>query len=75
MMKSEWIARQLAQASREGTITTRKGKVIPVHLSYRCLYCGEFFSQTGAEEHFGQTRIEHNKGKRMGMDTEIEVEG
>lgn len=74
MMKSEWIAGQLREARAENFITTRTGTHIPLWLAYKCLYCGEFFSQSGAEKHFGQTRIEHNKGKLMGMDSEIEVE-
>ena len=70
--KSEWVAFQLRQARDENHITTRVGHRIPVPCAFRCLYCGEFFSQTGAEKHFGQTRIEHNGGK-MGFDKTIEV--
>jgi len=70
--KSEWIASQLRQARDEQHITTRSGQRIPVRFAYKCLFCGEFFSQAGAEKHFGQTRIAHNKGK-VGLDTVIEV--
>jgi hypothetical protein len=43
-------------------------------MAYRCLYCGEYFSQSGAEEHFGKTRIEYNEGRLISLDaTFVEV--
>lgn len=71
--KSEWVLAQLKEARDDAMITTRQGNRIPLRFAYRCLYCGEFFSQAGAEEHFGKTRIEHWHGKLMGKDEEIEV--
>lgn len=73
IMKSEWIRHQMNEAIRCGMIPTRDGHRIPVRFAYRCLYCGEWFSQTGAEKHFGRTRIDYWEGKLMGKDEQIEV--
>jgi site-specific DNA-cytosine methylase len=35
--------------------------VVPVWMAFRCLYCGEYFNQREAEEHFGKTRAEWEK--------------
>lgn len=57
--KCKWVAEQTNEASRTGFVTVRRGKRIPVWLAYRCLFCGEYFDQSAAEEHFGQKRSEY----------------
>ena len=55
-------ARQVFQSGGDNVkVTIRNGKTIPLWAAYRCLYCGEYFNQTGAEEHFGQTRQDYYK--------------
>ncbi len=58
----DWIQRQTIQA-KNGHITIRNGMKIPTWIAFRCLYCGEYFNQSGAEEHFGKSRIDYNKEK------------
>jgi len=72
--KEEWIFRQMSLAIKEGMIPLRNGSKIPLRLTYRCLYCGEWFSQVGAEKHFGKTRMEYHKKKLTGKDSGIEIE-
>ncbi|KKN38493.1 hypothetical protein LCGC14_0752970 [marine sediment metagenome] len=71
--KCEWVAKQTSEASRTGFVTVRRGMRIPVWLAFRCLYCGEYFNQCAAEEHFGKTRSEyiHDKG---GIDRDEVIE-
>lgn len=59
MKKCEWVAKQTNEA-KSGMVSLRDGLKIPVWLSYRCLYCGEYFNRKGAEEHFGETREARN---------------
>lgn len=64
--KREFVAKQTKEASETGYVTLRNfGKMrrgrIPVWIAFRCLYCGEYFNQSGAEEHFGMTREEYYK--------------
>lgn len=33
-------------------------KKVPIMHAFRCLYCGEWYCQTCAEDHFGMTREE-----------------
>ncbi len=59
--KREFVARQTKEARLTGDVTLRNcGEIrtgtIPVWEAFRCLYCGEYFNQTMAEEHFGMTR-------------------
>lgn len=61
--KRAFVARQANEASKTGNVTLRncdelRRGTIPVWLAYRCLYCGEYFNQKMAEEHFGMTREE-----------------
>ena len=61
--KRDFVAKQLKEARTTGDVTLRDcGEIrtgtIPVYLAFRCLYCGEYFNQTMAEEHFGITREE-----------------
>jgi len=60
--KRDFVAKQTFEA-RTGHVTLRNaGEIrrgtIPVWLAFRCLYCGEYFNQRTAEEHFGMTREE-----------------
>lgn len=59
ILKCEWVTQQTAEACKTGKVTVRSGHRIPVWLAFRCLYCGEYFSQSGAEEHFGTTRADY----------------
>lgn len=71
--KCEWVAKQTNEASHTGGVTVRRGKRIPIWLAFRCLYCGEYFDQHAAEEHFGKKRSEyiHDKG---GVDRDEVIE-
>jgi len=59
ILKCKWVAEQTIEASKTGKVTVRSGHIIPVWLSFRCLYCGEYFNQIGAEEHFGMKRTDY----------------
>ncbi len=59
--KRDFVAKQLKEARTTGNVTLRDcGEIrtgtIPVYLAFRCLYCGEYFNQSMAEDHFGMTR-------------------
>ena len=58
--KSFWVQRQTFLAKNKGYVITRSGKKVPIWMAFRCLYCGEYFSQREAEEHFGRTREDYN---------------
>ena len=58
--KRFWVQRQTYLAKNKGYVITRSGIKLPVWMAFRCLYCGEYFSQAEAEEHFGATREEYN---------------
>jgi len=51
---------QGTQPSRpSGVGHQRCGKVVSIEYAFRCLYCGFWFCQSCAEQHFGMTRAEH----------------
>lgn len=53
---------QLMAVRKEQDVTCKCGKVTgPVWKLYRCYYCGIFFCDRCAAEHFGQTREEHSR--------------
>lgn len=54
--KREFVAAQMREAMATKHVMLRDGHKIPLWFAYRCLYCGECFNQSGAEEHFGITR-------------------
>ena len=61
--KRAFVAKQASEAAKTGNVTLRNcGEIrtgtIPVWMAYRCLYCGEYFNQSMAEDHFGMTRDE-----------------
>lgn len=65
--KCDWVRQQTQQAAK-GSVTLRDGLMIPIWIAYRCLYCGEYFNQVGAETHFGKKRKDHEhevKGKEV----------
>jgi len=57
------IARkQLMSAAKGKDVTCFCEKVtVPAFKLYRCYYCGIFFCDRCAPDHFGQTREEHNE--------------
>ena len=65
--KRELVSQQTKQAMTTGYVTIRDCGTIPVWAAFRCLYCGEYFNQVKAEEHFGMTREEF-LAKRKGGD-------
>ena len=73
ILKCKWVAEQTIEASRTGKVTVRSGHTIPAWLAFRCLYCGEYFSQVGAEEHFGTARADYDDGIDDGTIKEIEI--
>lgn len=56
--KRAFVAKQTNEAKETDRVTIRGCGTIPVWIAYRCLYCGEYFNQSMAEEHFGMTREE-----------------
>ncbi len=59
--KRDFVTKQTNEASSTGYVTLRDcGEIrtgtIPVWMAFRCLYCGEYFNQAMAEDHFGMTR-------------------
>jgi len=57
--KRAFVAKQTQEAESTGHVTLRNcGEIrtIPVWMAFRCLYCGEYFNQVMAEDHFGMTR-------------------
>ena len=69
--KCDWVRLQAGEACKTNMVTIRNGQKILVWMAFRCLYCGEYFNQSGAEEHFGKTRIEFNENSSK--EDEIEV--
>ena len=73
--KRTFVAMQTLEASSTGHVTLRNcGEIrtgtIPVWVAFRCLYCGEYFNRTMAEEHFGMTReqfLEQAKDETKGV--------
>ena len=56
--KCAFVAGQTEMAKETGYVKIRGCGTIPLWIAYRCLYCGEYFNQRRAEEHFGMTREE-----------------
>ena len=72
ILKCDWVTQQTFEACRTGKVTVRTGHTIPVWLAFRCLFCGEYFSQSGAEEHFGTSRADY-KGEKDDIIKEEEI--
>lgn len=69
--KRKFVTLQTKDAENTGLVTLRNhGEIrtgsLPVWMAYRCLYCGEYFNQAMAEEHFGITRKEFFERKNQG---------
>lgn len=71
--KKEWVTQQTVEASATNKVTVRSGIVVSVWMAFRCLYCGEYFAQKQAEEHFGHKRIHHIHSVKPDDLIEIEV--
>jgi hypothetical protein len=67
----DWVHKQTNEAAITGEVHIRDGQKIPVWMLFRCLYCGEYFAQAGAEEHFGKTRLEYNEDAKAEQVIEI----
>jgi|GEM_PF-2996847 len=70
--KRKFVAKQTAQARDTAHVTIRGGGTIPLWAAYRCLYCGEYFHQVGAEQHFGMTQEEYLGRKKFQRPTRCE---
>ena len=46
---------------RLATITCRCGRERSIMLMYQCLYCKEWYCETCAEQHFGQTVADYRE--------------
>lgn len=58
--KRAQVAKQLRQAwTAHVKVTCGCGLTLPLMLSYRCLYCGEFYCRRCAEVHFGTPRAQY----------------
>lgn len=57
--KAEFVMNQLREIKNSRPkVTCNCGTLIYWFNAFRCLYCGEFYCQSCAEEHFGKTRKE-----------------
>ena len=68
--KAGFVQRQIretVQQTKDGvpvrlaTITCRCGRERSIMLMYQCLYCKEWYCDTCAEQHFGQTVAEYRE--------------
>jgi len=57
------VRRQLGEVLAEGYVTCGCDTCLDFAHAYKCLYCGEWYCQSCAEAHFGQTRVDYNDGK------------
>ena len=67
--KITFVAKQFKEAMyQEGQsvqqVTCGCGLTMPLRFAFRCLYCGEFYCQPCAEDHFGKTRAQYNLEKK-----------
>ena len=72
---NQFVAAQAHQACKTGKVTTRSGLTIPVWMSYRCLYCNEYFNLTEAEIHFGKTREQDRSEMRRSAKMDPDMPG
>ena len=66
--KQDFVAKQFREAMyQEGKtvqeVTCGCGLTMPLRFAYKCLYCGEFYCQSCAEQHFGKTREQYSSDK------------
>lgn len=62
-LKREFVAKQFREAmyqewKKVQEVTFRCGLKMPLRFAFKCLYCGEFYCQSCAEDHFGKTRAQ-----------------
>ena len=68
--KAAFVAAQWKQAKGpQPDVVCGCGLKLPLRFAYRCLYCGEFYCQSCAEQHFGKTREQYNAEKVVAGDT------
>lgn len=60
-LKAKIVRAQFKEIQNTNSITCGCGHNVPVRFMYKCLYCGEWYCKTCAEEHFGETIKEANK--------------
>ena len=61
---AQFVDIQQESAKEEGLITCVCDSEISLYEAYRCLYCGIWWCEPCAEEHFGQTISEYHSNKR-----------
>lgn len=71
--KKETLGRQQDQTFT-GDVTCSCGFTLPVRLSYRCLYCGEWYCSSCAETHFRKTVSAHVEDERVKLRERLEAE-
>lgn len=62
-IKRAFVRRQTQEAMDTAHVHCGCGKLRPTWLMYRCYYCGEFYCEPCAPEHFGKSREEYYKEK------------
>jgi len=68
--KAAFVAAQWKQAKGpQPDVVCGCGLKLPLRFAYRCLYCGEWYCQSCAEQHFGKTREQYNAEKVGAGDT------
>ena len=73
--KAAFVAAQWKQAKGpQPDVTCGCGLKLPLRFAYRCLYCGQWYCQTCAEQHFGKTREQYNSEK-VGAGSTAETRG
>lgn len=68
--KLAFVFAQIKQAAANEPVSCYCGACGPAYKLFRCVYCGEFYCLTCAEEHFGKTRAEYAAEKiAAGLET------
>ena len=57
--KLSFVSKQTMQAQKYSWVRCFCEIKLPLWMSYRCLYCGEYYCQKCAEKHFGMTQAEY----------------
>ena len=65
--KRAFVRKQTEQAMDKGRPFVRCGCLTKLRMpeAYKCLYCGEWYCATCAEEHFGKTRAAYRAEKEQ----------
>lgn len=67
---AEFVGFQQKSAEEDGLVSCVCGNEIALHQSFRCLYCGIWWCEPCAENHFGQTVEEYHGNKQTVLHTE-----